>query len=72
MRDVAVSCCVLKLLPGGWDGKNPVVFWEHSSGECAGSAANRKTSGDEGPRAGILDGLMRDPEVSVVLYRFSQ
>src|SRR3954454_1423796 len=30
MRDIALSCCVLKLMPGGWDDKNPVVFWEHS------------------------------------------
>lgn len=30
MRDIAVACSVLKLLPGGWDEKNPVVFWEHS------------------------------------------
>jgi two-component system copper resistance phosphate regulon response regulator CusR len=34
MRDIAVSCSVLRLLPKGKSGMDPLVFWEHSLG-CA-------------------------------------
>jgi len=34
MRDIAVSCSVLTLVPAGKGGMDPVVFWEHSLG-CA-------------------------------------
>lgn len=34
MRDIAVSCSVLKLFPGDQDQIDPIVFWEHSMG-CA-------------------------------------
>jgi len=34
MRDIAVSCSVLTLLPSGNGDMDPVVFWEHSLG-CA-------------------------------------
>jgi len=34
MRDIAVSCSVLSLLPKGKTSVDPVVFWEHSLG-CA-------------------------------------
>jgi two-component system copper resistance phosphate regulon response regulator CusR len=34
MRDIAVSCSVMKLLPSETSNLDPVVFWEHSLG-CA-------------------------------------
>jgi HD-like signal output (HDOD) protein len=34
MRDIAVSCSVLKLFPGDQNQIDPIVFWEHSMG-CA-------------------------------------
>ncbi len=34
MRDIAVSCSVLKLVPGDQSQIDPTVFWEHSMG-CA-------------------------------------
>jgi two-component system copper resistance phosphate regulon response regulator CusR len=34
MRDIAVSCSVLKLLPAETTSLDPIVFWEHSLG-CA-------------------------------------
>ena len=34
MRDIAMSCCVLKIVPDGENQLDPVVFWEHSLG-CA-------------------------------------
>jgi HD-like signal output (HDOD) protein len=34
MRDIAISCSVLKLTPNGKSGLDPTVFWEHSLG-CA-------------------------------------
>ena len=34
MRDIAVSCSIMKLLPGEKNCFDPIVFWEHSLG-CA-------------------------------------
>src|SRR5436853_6375194 len=34
MQDIALSCCVLKIMPGQASAVDPVVFWEHSLG-CA-------------------------------------
>jgi putative nucleotidyltransferase with HDIG domain len=60
MRDIAVSCCVLKLLPGGWDDKNPVVFWEHSLASALVARRVAKRVGMKDPEQAYLAGLLHD------------
>lgn len=60
MRDIAVSCCVLKLLPGGWDDQNPVVFWEHSLGCALVARRIAKRVGMKDPEQAYLAGLLHD------------
>lgn len=60
MRDIAVSCCVLKLLPSGWDDKNPVVFWEHSLACALVARRIAKRVGMKDPEQAYLAGLLHD------------
>ena len=60
MRDIAVSCCVLKLLPGGWDEQNPVVFWEHSLAAALVARRIAKRVGMKDPEQAYLAGLLHD------------
>jgi HD-like signal output (HDOD) protein len=60
MRDIAVSCCVLKLLPGGWDDQNPVVFWEHSLASALVARRVAKRVGMKDPEQAYLAGLLHD------------
>ncbi len=60
MRDIAVSCCVLKLMPGGWDDHNPVVFWEHSLACALVSRRIAKRIGMKDPEQAYLAGLLHD------------
>ncbi len=60
MRDIAVSCCVLKLLPGGWDDNNPVVFWEHSLACALVARRIAKRIGMKDPEQAYMAGLMHD------------
>jgi putative nucleotidyltransferase with HDIG domain len=60
MRDIAVSCCVLKLLPGGWDDRSPVVFWEHSLACALVARRVAKRVGMKDPEQAYLAGLLHD------------
>ncbi len=60
MRDIAVSCCVLKLLPGGWDEQNPVVFWEHSLACALVARRIAKRVGMKDAEQAYLAGLLHD------------
>jgi putative nucleotidyltransferase with HDIG domain len=60
MRDVAVSCYVLKLMPGGWDDKNPVVFWEHSLACALVARRLAKRVGMKDPEQAYRAGLLHD------------
>jgi putative nucleotidyltransferase with HDIG domain len=60
MRDIVVSCCVLKLLPGGWDENNPVVFWEHSLACALLAWRIAKRVGMKDPEQAYLTGLLHD------------
>jgi HD-like signal output (HDOD) protein len=60
MRDIAVSCCVLKLLPGGWDEENPLVFWEHSLACALVARRVAKRVGMKDPEQAYLAGLLHD------------
>lgn len=60
MRDIAVSCCVLKMLPGGWDDNNPVVFWEHSLGCALVARRIAKRVGMKDLEQAYLAGLLHD------------
>jgi len=59
MRDVAVSCCVLKLMPEA-SGKNPVVFWEHSLACALVCRRIAKRIGMKDPEQAYLAGLLHD------------
>jgi putative nucleotidyltransferase with HDIG domain len=60
MRDIAVSCCVLKLLPEQVGELNPVVFWEHSLGCALLARRLAKRIGVRDPEQVYLAGLLHD------------
>ena len=60
MREIAVSCCVLKLLPSETKGLNPVVFWEHSLACALVCRRMAKRIGDKDPEQAYLAGLLHD------------
>jgi HD-like signal output (HDOD) protein len=60
MRDIALSCSVLKLMPGEANKMDPVVFWEHSLGcalVCRQFARKIKFAN---PEKAYLGGLLHD------------
>ena len=59
MRDIAVSCCVLKLMPEA-NGKNPIVFWEHSLACALVCRRMAKRIGVHDPEQAYLAGLLHD------------
>ncbi len=67
LRDIAMSCGVLNLLPKDCGGVDPVAFWEHSLG-CALVCRHfaRKISFDD-PKA-YLSGLLHDLGIIVNLW----
>jgi len=61
MREIAVSCCVLKLVPGGGrDDGSPVVFWEHSLACALLARKLAKRIGVRDPEQVYLAGLLHD------------
>lgn len=60
MREIAISCCVLKLLPGDAAGKNPLVIWEHSLACALVCRRIAKRVGMEDPETAYLSGLLHD------------
>lgn len=60
MREVAVSCCVLKMIPAGKEDHNPVVFWEHSLACALLARKLAKRIGVKDPEQVYLAGLLHD------------
>lgn len=60
MREVALSCCVLKLMPGAGDNANPLVFWEHSLACAFICRRIAKRIGMKDPEQAYLAGLLHD------------
>jgi HD-like signal output (HDOD) protein len=68
MQDIALSCCLLRIMPTGKSRLDPVVFWEHSLG-CALLA--RRFAGAAGygnPDRAYLAGLLHDIGILVNLW----
>jgi putative nucleotidyltransferase with HDIG domain len=68
MREIAVSCCVLKLLPAETKGLNPVVFWEHSLACALVCRRMAKRIGAKDPEQAYLAGLLHDVGFIVNLH----
>ena len=60
MRDVAMSCSVLKLLPRDTAGFDPIVFWEHSLGCALVCRQFARKIGFSEPGKAYLAGLLHD------------
>lgn len=60
MREIAMSCCVLKLIPRGTDEINPLVLWEHSLGCALLCRRIAKRTGMSDPEQAYLSGLLHD------------
>ncbi|MGZ4790018.1 MAG: HDOD domain-containing protein [Terriglobales bacterium] len=70
MRDIALSCCVLKLIPSGQDATNPVIFWEHSLACALLARKLAKRIGVSDPEQAYLAGLLHDIGLIVNLRLF--
>lgn len=60
MRDIALSCSVLTLLPKGKSDIDPVVFWEHSLGCALVCRQFARKIGFPDPGKAYLGGLLHD------------
>ncbi|HMK28566.1 MAG TPA: HDOD domain-containing protein, partial [Terriglobales bacterium] len=60
MRTIAVSCCVLKLLPDSEHDFDPVVFWEHALACALVCRKLAKRIGFRDPEQAYLAGLLHD------------
>jgi HD-like signal output (HDOD) protein len=60
MREIAMSCCVLKLLPESADNVNPVVLWEHSLACAFVCRRIAKRIGMDDPEQAYIAGLLHD------------
>jgi len=76
MRDIAVSCSVLKLIPKGKTKLDPMVFWEHSLGCALVSRQFARRIGFADPGKAYLAGLLHDvgivAELSVLPSEFQE
>ena len=76
MRDIAVSCSVLKLIPKGKAKLDPMVFWEHSLGCALVSRQFARRIGFADPGKAYLAGLLHDigivAELSVLPVEFQE
>lgn len=70
MRDIALTCCVLKLFPAGEGAGNPVVFWEHSLACALLARKIAKRLGVSDPEQAYLSGLLHDIGLIVNLRLF--
>jgi HD-like signal output (HDOD) protein len=60
MRDIAVSCSVLTLMPRGRTSFDPIVFWEHSLGCALVCRQFAQKIGFPDPAKAYLAGLLHD------------
>jgi HD-like signal output (HDOD) protein len=70
MRDIAMSCCVLKLWPGQQVNINPVVFWEHSMGCALVSRQFAQKIGMPNHEKAYLAALLHDVGIIAALWVF--
>lgn len=70
MRDIALTCCVLKLFPADENANNPVVFWEHSLACALLARKIAKRLGVADPEQVYLSGLLHDIGLIVNLGLF--
>jgi len=68
MRDIAMSCSVLSLLPKEKTGVDPVLFWEHSMGCALVARQFAHKIKFENPGKAYLAGLLHDIGVVVHLW----
>jgi HD-like signal output (HDOD) protein len=68
MRDIAVSCSVLKLAPAGQTQIDPIVFWEHSMGCALICRHFAHRIGFQDPGKVYLAGLLHDLGILVNLW----
>ncbi|MBS1850362.1 MAG: HDOD domain-containing protein [Acidobacteria bacterium] len=68
MRDIAVSCSVLTLLPGHKTVVDPIVFWEHSLGCALVCRQFARRIGFSDPGKAYLGGLLHDIGVVAHLW----
>jgi HD-like signal output (HDOD) protein len=72
MRDIAMSCCVLKLIPGDVGDSNPMVIWEHSLACALVCRKLAKRIGFKEPELAYLAGLLHDLGLVVNLHVLGQ
>lgn len=60
VRDIATSCCVLKLLPAECGCIDPRTFWEHSLGVAMVSRRLARRAGLKDPEKAYIAGLLHD------------
>ena len=72
MRDIAVSCSVLKLLPTGKSNLDPTVFWEHSLGCALVCRQFARRIGFADPGKAYLGGLLHDIGIVAHLWILPQ
>lgn len=68
MRDIAISCSLLKLVPGGPVPIDPTVFWEHSMGCALVCRHFAQRIGFPDPGKVYLAGLLHDLGIIVNLW----
>jgi putative nucleotidyltransferase with HDIG domain len=67
VRDIAMSCCVLKMLPKDQPVIDPRAFWEHSLGVALVSRRLARRIGFRDPEKAYLAGLLHDLGIIVNL-----
>jgi HD-like signal output (HDOD) protein len=72
MRDIAVSCSVLKLTPTDKTTLDPTIFWEHSLGCALVSRRFAKKIGFTDPGKAYLAGLLHDLGIIANLWALPQ
>jgi len=72
MRDIAVSCSVLTLIPQGKTKMDPMVFWEHSLGCALVCRQFARRIGYADPAKAYLGGLLHDIGIVACLSVFPQ
>lgn len=68
LRDIVISCSVLRLMPVGQTQINPVTFWEHSLGCALVSRHFARKIAFPNPDKAYLGGLLHDLGILVNLW----
>lgn len=68
VRDIAMSCSVLNIIPGNTHGVDPVVFWEHSLGVALVCRRFARRISYPDPGKAYLAGLLHDLGIIVNLW----